>query len=110
MNSRLITACARGDYEIVKQLCEAEKEANERGADLCVKNNRAFLEACSYGHLAVAQLLTAYGVNVDANNYDAFLVACKNGQLEVAKWLWTLGVDIHRRMNFAFKIACSCFL
>ena len=59
--------------------------------------NHAFKEACSGGHLQVAQELLNALPTIDVSYSDdfAFRSACKNGHLEVTQWLLSVKPDIN---------------
>jgi hypothetical protein len=78
-NDGLIRACETGYLNVVTWILHNMK-LNQ------LDINDAFLVACIYGHLEIAQLL--YPLSDDVN--FAFINACENGKLNIAKWLLSM--------------------
>jgi hypothetical protein len=69
----------------------------------------AFLRACLYGRVEMAQWLRATAPQATARMVvHAFQAACGGGHLPMAKWLLAQGgVDIHVRQCAPFRYACA---
>jgi hypothetical protein len=68
------------------------------------RNNRAFFNACSNGHLFLSQWLTDFlditVADVRAEDNLLLYTVCRNGHLDVAKWLvetFNMGTDMNAR-------------
>lgn len=89
----LAKACARGEYELVKQRLE------ERPDDLDFPDyagNTPLQVASLNGHARVVKLLIDSGCNVDCMNFDRetpLLDAVENGHVEVVRLLLNAGVN-----------------
>jgi len=83
----------------------------------CLENNylsnmeNAFIIACYYGHLDVAQLIYQMKptIYISAYNEQAFRYACEKGHLELAKWLVSIkpDIDITANNDQAFRESCE---
>ena len=81
------------------------------GNDVRSLHNYAFIYACMYGHLDVAQWLytTFQRTFDDVRDIIVFRLACSFGHLDVAKWLFTVfqltAADARSKDNLAFRLA-----
>lgn len=91
--------CKRGNFEIVKILCDSGINAN-------MDNDSLFITSCEHGHLEIAEFLFDKGANIHSQNDLAFRKACGNNQFYVAQWLLDVGAYMHAVKDDAFKLAC----
>lgn len=47
-----------------------------------------------------------YTININSNLSKAFVQACSGGHLHIAQWLYSLGVKTNTRSDQAFRLAC----
>ena len=102
--SKFSNACARGHLKRAQQLFREELFT----VDVL---DEAFIRACCYDHLHVAQWLLSIkpDINISVHNAGAFRFACQNGDLHIAQWLLSVKPDINisARDEEAFRWACS---
>ena len=106
-----IDLCKHGNLQKIQEYyCNYYNDFNKI-LDISADNESAFVCACDYGHLEVAQWLLEMKPDIDisAGGDDAFCFACYNGHLKVAQWLLYLKptIDVFVYNNCAFGWACK---
>jgi ankyrin repeat protein len=90
-DDRLRDACKRGDLAVVQQMLAASDDAQEPEAEAEQGVGRqGLLLACASGHVAVAELLLQYGVDVDAagaNGWTALMAAAMGNRGDTVELL-----------------------
>lgn len=106
-----IDLCKHGNLEKIQEYyCNYYNNFDEI-LDISTDNESAFVCACDYGHLEVAQWLLEMKPDIDisAGGDDAFCFACFNGHLKVAQWLIQIKptINVFVFNNCAFGWACK---
>ena len=106
-----IDLCKHGNLEKIQEYyCNYYNNFDEI-LDISADNESAFVCACDYGHLEVAQWLLEMKPDIDisAGGDDAFCFACFNGHLKVAQWLIQIKptINVFVFNNCAFGWACK---
>jgi ankyrin repeat protein len=106
-----IDLCKHGNLQKIQEYyCNYYNDFNKI-LDISADNESAFVCACDYGHLELAQWLLEMKPDIDisAGGDDAFCFACYNGHLKVAQWLLHLKptIDVFVYNNCAFGWACK---
>jgi len=88
MENKFIELCKIGNLYKIKKFYYKHKEIN-----ISAEDDEVFKNACSKGHLKVAQWLLSISnnkININSLNDLAFRLACINGKIEVAQWLLSI--------------------
>lgn len=105
-----VTLCSRGDLLEAQQYLQLHPDI-----DISANDEHAFRQACSNGHLEVAQWLIQISkergqdIDISARDELAFRWACVKGHLVVAKWLLQIKPDINISVknDEIFRDVCS---
>lgn len=104
---------------LYKLSIEDEQDGENARIDIHISDDEPFLNACSEGHIDIAEWLYNTSkiddnieIDIHMNDDEPFKSACEGDHINVAKWLYDLSksegnkIDIHMDDNHIFKQAC----
>ena len=107
--AKFIQLCSHGNLEAVQLFARSHNQ--ELNMTQFSTMMDAFLESCTYGHLAIVQwLYDYYPSSRDAVDFnESFMCACSRGHLEVAQWLYEINpsINVHMWANNVFYHICA---